>query len=807
MTSLSLNWQTQAGQVPPTGAAVYGPDGNYYIADYNKPKYYVWNGSSYTTVDMTQYFSDYTYGFRGIDYSSASGNNLVLIGHDGTIFTNSSGSNGTWSKANYLDTSVDSVAGYSNGYIISSYYGSVYSLTGTHITDLINYSCYRPFKSFVVDSGYGYVISGLSAEQSVVLINLSTGVCQKILSAAFINDISPNLVTATLTENLVSGISSVAGMAFLTAFSQIAIISGTTLALYDIGSSSPATSITLSFTPTNINVSNNNIVVWDSTNVSFYTYQTSWENSGNFTSTNISWVESNDSSAFILTSSSVIPLTFVSPSWEEQTALSLSPSGNIVIARSGDYAILPTTSNITSLIKTTSGWDINDTFSISGVTWMAKDDTNQTNLVYAYNSGTITAYNTNGSYTSLSEAYVYPSYVSYNVAARFYVYGGRIINAATEPNVGSVWCPFIYSLAGTNIASGLLTIANRNLFPEANLFTTNFQYPIVRSNPVNYKVNDQYMNSPSNKYTYEISQIGVPTGSCYVPYILSLKPNVSYTIGYYTDLSNASSGTLGSIISTVNFSTSVSAPQDLFQYSSNSFTSSAAGSSGFNSTTATIVPTTSWSASMTATSTPTPTTIIDSNGNFQVCVGSGTTGSTEPTWGTSLYSKTTDGGVTWQNVGIENTALPLYIELGNPSGITFSSSTSKIYWGRPLIQESSSPTSVIGYRIVGNNQVQLMLIPENFYSLSSTGATLMNAVNAPLLGYNSLVPYSSGDTAMFSALPINTLVPSDGSGTINLVGGAPPNYQTTQIAIGPSANNSGTEVVFNTIGGGIAQVK
>jgi hypothetical protein len=44
--------------------------------------------------------------------------------------------------------------------------------------------------------------------------------------------------------------------------------------------------------------------------------------------------------------------------------------------------------------------------------------------------------------------------------------------------------------------------------------------------------------------------------------------------------------------------------------------------------------------------------IIDSNGNVQINItGSATTGSTQPTWNTTLYGHTTDGGITWANYG------------------------------------------------------------------------------------------------------------------------------------------------------------
>jgi head-tail adaptor len=49
------------------------------------------------------------------------------------------------------------------------------------------------------------------------------------------------------------------------------------------------------------------------------------------------------------------------------------------------------------------------------------------------------------------------------------------------------------------------------------------------------------------------------------------------------------------------------------------------------------------------------TAVIDSNGNLQIAVGAGTSGSVAPTWNTALYGYTSDGdpstGVTWKNLG------------------------------------------------------------------------------------------------------------------------------------------------------------
>lgn len=47
----------------------------------------------------------------------------------------------------------------------------------------------------------------------------------------------------------------------------------------------------------------------------------------------------------------------------------------------------------------------------------------------------------------------------------------------------------------------------------------------------------------------------------------------------------------------------------------------------------------------------TPSVILDSNNNIQLATVSGTTGTTAPSWSTSFGGTTTDGGVTWDNIG------------------------------------------------------------------------------------------------------------------------------------------------------------
>lgn len=800
----NINWLTNAGQIPPT-AAVVNNSGIYYIADYNYPKYYVWDGTStsYTTVDMTQYFPDYSYGFIGIEYSGYSNNNLVLIGHDGTIFTNSSGVSGTWSSANYLNTAVDCVSGYSQGYIISSYYGSIYSLTGTHVTDLIDYSAYRPFKSFRVNSGYGYVITGAAPDQVIYVVDLTTGVATEILSASLINDINQSsLYTVTITEQLASGFSNASLISFWGQTAQIVVVSGADLYFYNLGATSGTLSITASFTPTGITINENTLVVWDSTNVAFYTYEAgSWSLTGSFTETGVSWVDVSGNNAFILTSSNTIPVEYNSSAWATQTAISVVSVGNIVIDPTGEYAILPTSTNITSLIKLTSGWDINLTTDITGITWIARDTVTNSSMLFLNNNTDITAYNVNAAYTILTEAFTYPT-PNPAITGRFYIQGGRVLSPSMNIGINAnIWCPFLYILEGNYMGSGVFTIANKNLVPDANLFTTNFQYPLdyAALSGTTYQVTSQE-TGPHGYNLYDINFNGGSAPNAGVPYIIKFKPNVEYTFGAYTDLTNATAGSFGSNLNTFTFSTADTYPTADAVYNTEFLPTGTAGSKGFTTQTFTPVTTITWAADTNYTNTAPPSTYIDPNGNIQVCTTPGTSGASAPTWSTVLYGVTDDGTAKWTCMSIGSTYLPLLGIAGNPSNIQ-TDYLKSIYWGCPYIAEAATPTQVIGYRTVGDYQSQLIGIADYFYTLSSTGATQGDSVAVGLLGYNSLLLTSGVGTALFSSLPVNVWVAGNGTGTLNYIGGAPPNLATTQIGLN-GLDISGTGYVFNTMGGG-----
>jgi hypothetical protein len=59
--------------------------------------------------------------------------------------------------------------------------------------------------------------------------------------------------------------------------------------------------------------------------------------------------------------------------------------------------------------------------------------------------------------------------------------------------------------------------------------------------------------------------------------------------------------------------------------------------------------------------------IVDGYGNIQNCSTAGTTGSTAPTWATSLSATTTDGGATWTLVALHTAPGPLVAHVSVPA--------------------------------------------------------------------------------------------------------------------------------------------
>lgn len=67
-------------------------------------------------------------------------------------------------------------------------------------------------------------------------------------------------------------------------------------------------------------------------------------------------------------------------------------------------------------------------------------------------------------------------------------------------------------------------------------------------------------------------------------------------------------------------------------------------------------PPSQWSPSTVYSTTSTSASIVDGNGNLQIVQVTGMSGTTQPTWSTTIGATTTDGAVTWVNVGPGNTA-------------------------------------------------------------------------------------------------------------------------------------------------------
>lgn len=101
--------------------------------------------------------------------------------------------------------------------------------------------------------------------------------------------------------------------------------------------------------------------------------------------------------------------------------------------------------------------------------------------------------------------------------------------------------------------------------------------------------------------------------------------------------------------------------------------------------------------------------IVDSNGNLQWAVSTTSeTGTTEPTWATSMGSNTTDGGTTWQNIG---------------PGIIISTATLTFGYSTHAVDGSvstSSGTSQIQGGILGIAPISPGLPTQDFWSLSGT---------------------------------------------------------------------------------------
>lgn len=121
---------------------------------------------------------------------------------------------------------------------------------------------------------------------------------------------------------------------------------------------------------------------------------------------------------------------------------------------------------------------------------------------------------------------------------------------------------------------------------------------------------------------------------------------------------------------------------------------------------------------------------IDDAGNCQQCTGSGTTGASNPSWNHSLNGVTTDGSVSWTNLGlvlseaqgsytfawIENSSVQDVIQ-GTPK---WKEMTSKIVLG---LESSESRPDFISAQIddgLGNITFRLLATPDQAYPVAIT---------------------------------------------------------------------------------------
>jgi hypothetical protein len=72
----------------------------------------------------------------------------------------------------------------------------------------------------------------------------------------------------------------------------------------------------------------------------------------------------------------------------------------------------------------------------------------------------------------------------------------------------------------------------------------------------------------------------------------------------------------------------------------------------------------SWTASIAV---PAGTIIADANGNLQRCTTAGTSGSTAPTWSTTLSSSTTDGSAIWALIALHTAPGPMIAHVSVPA--------------------------------------------------------------------------------------------------------------------------------------------
>lgn len=136
-----------------------------------------------------------------------------------------------------------------------------------------------------------------------------------------------------------------------------------------------------------------------------------------------------------------------------------------------------------------------------------------------------------------------------------------------------------------------------------------------------------------------------------------------------------------------------------------------------------------WAASTTIT---TIYVTVDDAGNSQACTTAGTTGTTAPSWNHTKGGTTTDGGVTWTNLGSINTPVSqtydfAWIERASVQKMNPNSSTGSWQAMKPKItleldSASSRPQNVAAEMSDDNGNItfRLMPVPDASYPIAIT---------------------------------------------------------------------------------------
>jgi hypothetical protein len=137
--------------------------------------------------------------------------------------------------------------------------------------------------------------------------------------------------------------------------------------------------------------------------------------------------------------------------------------------------------------------------------------------------------------------------------------------------------------------------------------------------------------------------------------------------------------------------------------------------------------------------------IIDSNGNVQTVVTSGSSGSSAPTWSLDVSGTTTDGAVVWRNSGIITSRVQTGSKL--PAGLSLDATTGLIYGTVTGTWDTSIVEYVLNGVVVGVCTIQ--------WDIVSNDNNISEGVGSEAIGAAQLqVPYTG---AIISAQPLKSI--------------------------------------------------